>query len=139
MPTLFADTFYWVALLHAKDQWHKQVRSFSTSIKDYPIITTDLVLVEYLNFFAESNFYLKQGAINFYRQIQAASNLQIIAVDSTFIESGVKLYATRLDKGYSLIDCISMIIMNQLNIYQVLTHDKHFTQEGFTILFQELD
>ncbi len=30
MQTLFADTFYWFALIHAKDQWHRQVRSFST-------------------------------------------------------------------------------------------------------------
>jgi hypothetical protein len=41
MPTLFADTFYWVALIHAKDQWHRQVRAFSRLIQDYSLITTD--------------------------------------------------------------------------------------------------
>jgi predicted nucleic acid-binding protein len=44
----------------------------------------------------------------------------------------------RSDKGYSLTDCISMIIMRQMGIAEVLTHDKHFTQEGFSILFQNI-
>ncbi|MBS9384312.1 MAG: PIN domain-containing protein [Dolichospermum sp. BR01] len=138
MQTLFADTFYWVALIHAKDQWHKKVRSYSVSIKDYSLVTTDLVLVEYLNFFGKSDQYLKKGVVNFYQQIQAAPNVEITAVDSSLIESGVKLYANRLDKGYSLTDCISMIVMQQLGICEILTHDKHFTQEGFNIIFQDI-
>jgi predicted nucleic acid-binding protein len=48
---------------------------------------------------------------------------------------GIELYASRLDKGYSLTDCISMMVMKQMGIYEILTHDKHFTQEGLTILF----
>jgi predicted nucleic acid-binding protein len=135
MQTLFADTFYWVALIHAKDQWHRQVRSFSTLIKDYHLITTDLVLIEYLNFFAKYDQPMKRGVVNFYRQIQTSPQLQIISVDSNLIELGVQLYANRLDKGYSLTDCVSMIVMKQLDIHEILTHDKHFTQEGLTILF----
>ncbi len=137
MQTLFADTFYWVALIHAKDQWHRQVRAFSTLIQDYSLITTDLVLVEYLNFFAKFDQPMKQGVVNFYRQIRTSPNLQIISVDSYLIQSGVELYANRLDKGYSLTDCISMIVMKQRGIIEVLTHDKHFTQENFRILFQD--
>ncbi len=30
---------------------------------------------------------------------------------------------------------ISMMVMKQMGIYEILTHDKHFTQEGLTILF----
>lgn len=137
MQTLFADTFYWVALIHAKDQWHRQVRAFSTLIQDYSLITTDLVLVEYLNFFAKFDQPMKQGVVNFYRQVRTSPNLQIISVDSYLIQSGVELYANRLDKGYSLTDCISMIVMKQRGIIEVLTHDKHFTQENFRILFKD--
>jgi predicted nucleic acid-binding protein len=28
-----------------------------------------------------------------------------------------------------------MMVMKQMGIYEILTHDKHFTQEGLTILF----
>lgn len=47
---------------------------------------------------------------------------------------GLELYGNRLDKGYSLTDCISMSLMREREIQEVLTHDNHFKQEGFTIL-----
>ena len=51
----------------------------------------------------------------------------------TFLD-GLALYKSRPDKGYSLTDCISMEAMRQEGISEILTHDNHFTQEGFTIL-----
>ncbi len=44
------------------------------------------------------------------------------------------IYEKRLDKDYSLTDCISILTMKTLNIREILTHDNHFEQEGFTIL-----
>ncbi len=40
----------------------------------------------------------------------------------------------RLDKEYSLTDCMGMVICREYGITDVLTHDHHFAQEGFTIL-----
>ncbi len=40
----------------------------------------------------------------------------------------------RPDKGYSLTDCMSMIACRDLGITDVLTHDRHFAQEGFAVL-----
>jgi predicted nucleic acid-binding protein len=48
--------------------------------------------------------------------------------------TGLALYEARPDKGYSLSDCISMETMRQEGITEILTHDAHFTQEGFIIL-----
>jgi predicted nucleic acid-binding protein len=47
---------------------------------------------------------------------------------------GLELYKARSDKSYSLTDCISMVTMRERNITDVLTHDRHFAQEGFTVL-----
>lgn len=47
---------------------------------------------------------------------------------------GLVLYKARPDKGYSLVDCISMETMRQEGMTEVLTHDAHFAQEGFVIL-----
>jgi hypothetical protein len=41
------------------------------------------------------------------------------------------LYQSRLDKGYSLTDCISMQTMRREGLTEVLTNDRHFEQEGF--------
>lgn len=51
--------------------------------------------------------------------------------------TGFTLYQARLDKGYSLTDCISMQTKRQLGMIDVLTHDKHFAQEGFGVLLTE--
>jgi predicted nucleic acid-binding protein len=47
---------------------------------------------------------------------------------------GLERFEDRQDKGYSLTDCMSMIVMENYGIQEVLTSDKHFKQAGFTIL-----
>jgi predicted nucleic acid-binding protein len=46
-------------------------------------------------------------------------------------------YGARPDKGYSLVDCISMQTMGQEELTEVLTNDRHFEQEGFRALFRD--
>ena len=50
--------------------------------------------------------------------------------------AGLELYRARPDKGYSLVDCISMYTMRQEGITEALTNDRHFEQEGFRALFR---
>jgi predicted nucleic acid-binding protein len=50
-------------------------------------------------------------------------------------DAALALYAARADKEYSLTDCRSMVALRALGMIEVLTNDRHFTQEGFTILF----
>jgi hypothetical protein len=52
---------------------------------------------------------------------------------ATFL-TGLALYEARPDKGYSLADCVSMEAMRQESITEILAHDNHFAQEGFTTL-----
>jgi uncharacterized protein len=65
------------------------------------------------------------------------SNIEVILQTHSSFNQGLILYEKRLDKAYSLTDCISMQTMKQMNVEEILTHDKHFTQEGFKILFQD--
>jgi hypothetical protein len=46
------------------------------------------------------------------------------------------LYKTRPDKGYSLTDCSSMLLMRERRLSEALTTDRHFEQEGFTALLR---
>ena len=61
----------------------------------------------------------------------------IIPQTSEQFQQAFDFYKKRLDKGYSLTDCASMQIMRQLEIYEILTFDKHFQQEGFSALLRE--
>ena len=64
----------------------------------------------------------------------AATNVTIIHQSADLFFAGVDLYRRRLDKGYSLTDCMSMVLCHEQDIADVLTHDRHFEQEGFAIL-----
>jgi uncharacterized protein len=46
MRTLFADTFYWVALINPGDDWYSRVLSISQSLGQIRLVTTDEVLTE---------------------------------------------------------------------------------------------
>lgn len=134
MRTVFADTFYWVALINPTDQWYSKVMSVSEALGENKIVTTDEVLVEVLAFYSKSGDRMRKLTNALVKNILNNPNIQMEQTHQSFI-AGFRLYESRLDKGYSLTDCISMNTMRQLNILEVLTHDKHFTQEGFVILF----
>ena len=135
MKQIFADTFYWIALLNPKDDWYNSVIKVSQSMANYQIITTEEVLTEVLTFYSNSGSRQRKRTVNFIKQIMNNPAVQVIPQDHESFVAGLNLYEKRLDKGYSLTDCISMNTMNQLEIIEVLTHDQHFTQEGFIILF----
>jgi uncharacterized protein len=66
----------------------------------------------------------------------AMTNPQVIVrpqSHQTFLD-GLALYKARPDKDYGLTDCIAMEAMRQDGITEILTHDGHFKQEGFTVL-----
>src|SRR5262249_6756240 len=47
--TVFADTFYWLALARPRDPWHTSFREWALSHSSSEIVTTDEVLPEFLN------------------------------------------------------------------------------------------
>jgi len=137
MRTLFADTFFWIAFLNPADDWHLRVRQTFASLQPCKLVTTDEVLTEVLTFYSKSGSQLRQKAATLTRDLLASPEVDIQPQTHQSFLDGLSLYEQRLDKGYSLADCISMNVMERRNINEVLTHDRHFAQEGYTILFPE--
>jgi predicted nucleic acid-binding protein len=137
MRTVFADAFYWIALINPGDDWYFPARNISLSLYPATFVTTEEVLIETLNFYATKGNQKRQRACKALQSTFTNPSMQVIPQTHDSFQSGVELYQNRLDKGYSLTDCISMQTMRQLGITEVLTHDKHFTQEGFVILLSD--
>jgi uncharacterized protein len=137
MKKLFADTFYWVALAHPKDDWHEKVKNVSKELGSFLIITSDEVLIEFLTFFGKNGPILRNKAVDLVRSIFNNPNIKVVPQTRSSFLAGLDLYEKRPDKDYSLTDCISMNTMKSENLNDVLTHDKHFTQEGFLILLND--
>ncbi len=135
MKQIFADTFYWVALINKKDNWHQPVIEVTASLKNVEIVTTDEILVEVLNFLS-ATVSLRGRTVQFVDDLMQNHHIKVIPQNRESFLQGLNLYRRRLDKKYSLTDCISMTVMQRLKINEVLTHDNHFKQEGFIILFE---
>ena len=134
MKPVFADTSYWIAIISPADQWHRQALDASRRISGRKLVTTDEILTELLNYFAEHKPARRQSVAENVNKILLNENIQIIdATHENFLD-GFELYRNRLDKSYSLTDCISMNAMREHDINEILTHDHHFEQEGFQTL-----
>ena len=134
MRRLFADAFYWIALLHESDQWHRRVIQFTETLAAHHTYTTDAVFDEYLATYSARG-YLRQEAAATVRRLLASPEVTVIPQTHALFLEGLALYEARPDKEYSLTDCISMQVMRREGLTEVLTNDRHFTQEGFHILF----
>jgi uncharacterized protein len=100
------------------------------------IFTTEEVLTEYLNYFAGWGLKLREKAVLNVQSILESPTVRVIGQTSGSFRTGLTLYRARLDKGYSLTDCISMETMRGGGILDVLTNDGHFEQEGFRAIFR---
>jgi predicted nucleic acid-binding protein len=132
MKTVFADTFIWIALTLPRDAAYERAQQVK-----HDIVTTEEVLTEYLTFFAKDPEYLRREvAANVEAMLNNPGVVRIIPQSHASFLAGFELYRARPDKGYSLVDCISMQTMRREGLTEVLTSDRHFEQEGFRALFR---
>lgn len=132
---LFADAFYWVALLNPGDAFHARIASFSRALGTVRLVTTDEVLTEVLNGFAGAGPYWRGKAATLVHDLRSDADMDVLPQTRADFDAALALYEARPDKGYSLTDCRSMLAMRGLGLTELLTNDHHFTQEGFIILF----
>ena len=137
MKQVFADTFYWIASINPEDDWHHKTRALTATLDQVQIVTTDEVLTEVLTFFSAHGRSMRRRAVQLVKGLMDNPKVLVLQQTRDSFLAGVQLYESRSDKEYSLPDCISMNTLRQLSITEVLTHDRHFTQEGFVILLDD--
>ncbi len=131
MTALFADTFYWIALADSNDGAHQRALALTAERAISSLVTTDEVLTEYLTFFANAPEAFRREAAESVEALLMSSVVRVIAQSRESFRAGLHLYRRRHDKGYSLVDGISMQTMRLEGLTEVLTNDHHFEQEGF--------
>ncbi len=134
MKSIFVDTHYLVAIINRLDQWHSPAINTVNELGNAELIVTESVFIETLNYFAEFRSDIKHHAADSIEGFANNPAVEVIKQNTETLANGINFYKSRLDKGYSLTDCISMNTCHNLNIKEILTHDRHFEQEGFKIL-----
>jgi uncharacterized protein len=130
----FADTSYWVALFDLTDPFHDAAEAAARDLAGCPLVTTEMVLGEFLSFMSRQRPLVRKRAAQFVRRIVQSPDLACPSSDRPLFLAAVSLYERRADKTYSLTDCISMLVMRERRLRDVLTTDRHFEQEGFRII-----
>lgn len=137
MKEVFADTQYFVAVLSESDDAHDQAILHAEALaesQDTRLVTTDAVLMELLNTFAGKGEHARRLAADFVSALLNDPAALVVAQTRDRLRSGIERYGERLDKGWSIVDCISMLVMEERGIQEALTHDHDFEQAGFTTL-----
>jgi predicted nucleic acid-binding protein len=136
MRAIFADTGYWVAVIHPRDALHKRAMVVSQQLGQFTIITSEMVLVEVLNMFSRRGAHLRDAATKTVQAITSDPSIEVVPQTRRLFREALDLYQSRADKEWSLTDCASFVIMRQRNINEALTDDHHFTQNGYKALLK---
>ena len=92
------------------------------------------MLAEFLTAVSAHGDHTRRLACRLVREILNDPDIEVVSQSHGSFLAGLALYERRPDKQYSLVDCISINVMRQRDIQEILTNDRHFSQEGFVRL-----
>ena len=81
----------------------------------------------------------REAAAIVIRQCYTATNMKVTRLDTMLLMEALELYEARPDKTWSLTDCISFLVMQELGLTIAVTTDHHFEQAGYQILMIDDD
>lgn len=136
MKRVFADTSYWIAVLDPRDAHSKIARKLATELSRATIVTSEFVFLEFLNAVSAFGPRARAAAVQLLRRATSDPRVQIVETSRAVWAKSVDLYAARNDKRWSLTDCTSFVIMQEMKIADALTSDGDFEQAGFVVLLR---
>lgn len=129
MSQVFVDTSAILALLNPKDELHSQARSAFEALRGAGagLVTTSYVLVE---IYALLGRRMGREAVHACRG-DLAPLLEVVWVDESLHEEALDLLLGRKERGLSLVDAASFVVMRRLRLERAFAFDRHFEDEGF--------
>ena len=103
---------------------------------DVELVTTDEILTEFLTGISRGGAAIREKAVVAVQEILRDGEIRVIPQTRPSFLDGLDRFRRRLDKGYSIQDCIAMNVMEAEGITEILTSDHHFEQEGFIVLMK---
>ena len=134
MSDVFADTYYFVALVNRKGDEARKRAIEATRQRTGRLITTAWELTELANMLCDPRH--RQLFLDMLAVLRNDRDSVIIPAEPAVFEQGIELFTDRPDKEWSLTDCISFVVMGTRRIADALTADHHFEQAGFNAVLK---
>ncbi|OQA15269.1 MAG: hypothetical protein BWY64_02936 [bacterium ADurb.Bin363] len=137
IKSCFLDTSYLIALINTNDRWHKVANYWQEEVikNNILLITTEYILVELADGLSVLKFRYK--AAQMVSLLKNIRYVNIIPASTILFDADLALFKNRLDKEWSLTDCISMIVVHDYSIKDILSSDRHFVQAGYQVLLKD--
>ena len=136
MRAVFVDASYFIAQFSPGDQWEELAQEARSRLGDVELVTTDEILTEFLTGISRGGAAIREKAVVAVQEILRDGEIRVIPQTRPSFLDGLDRFRRRLDKGYSIQDCIAMNVMEAEGITEILTSDHHFEQEGFIVLMK---
>ena len=129
---VFVDTSGIFAALVADDGQHEVAGQVLHRLldKEATLVTTGAVIFETIALLQTRAGF--PAARAFERDFRP--RLEVAWVDHDLYDRGVKRWLLRGSRAVSLVDCLSFVVMEGMALSHVLGFDRHFANEGFTLL-----
>lgn len=135
MHTYFVDTAHWLALVSPRDSWNSTAKKLAASLTGR-FVTSDFVLLEVADGLAAHG--ASREAVRIADFVRKKTEIHLVKASPDVLKKAWDLYNRRADMSWSLTDCTSFVIMEQMEISEALTADRHFEQAGFVALYRTL-
>jgi len=120
---IFLDTVFIVAFLIDKEDEHKRALELSNSLKGKELVITNAILIETINLLEKKLNRNTQSILQAYELIQ--DNFKIVYVDEELTKRAMKTLIKYKAK-IGLADTLSIEVMKELNIYEIVSFDPDF-------------
>lgn len=133
MNRIFVDTGAWDAIVDSGDVNHDLALLFQDEIAgQYRLVVSNYVLDELYTLLLMNVGY--QRTIEFKRQLDVLADervLEIVWVTPEIASEAWRVFEQyNQDKQWSYTDCVSYVVMKQLDIEEAFAFDHHFEQMG---------
>jgi predicted nucleic acid-binding protein len=137
MTRLFLDTSFAVALSSPKDHHHSQAVALARDLqrRGAQMVTTRAVILEIGNSLSRLRYRSRGVALLEFLEIDP--RVEIVPLSEDLYQKGFEIFRRRHDKEWSLVDCMSFVVMQDRGLQDSLTTDDHFRQAGFRALLLE--
>ena len=127
----FADASFLMPAMLDEQSRVGRVRALRDELSGTRLVTSVGVLEEVLARAARLGPAVRADAAKMARGILADRRRCIVVYPTPeLVERALALYEARSDQRYSLVDCISMAVMDEMGIRHVLPFDRDFHGEG---------
>lgn len=136
MTEVFLDTAFAIALATPKDPHHSQAVKLATDLERQQtrLVTTRAVVLEIGN--SLSKLQHRPRGVELLEFLERDPRVEVLPLSEDLYQRGFELFRQRRDKEWSLVDCVSLVVMQDRGLREALTTDAHFDQAGFRALLR---